>query len=274
MNNPIVIYHANCDDGFGAAYAVWKKFGNDAEFFPGKFNEAPPTVQGREVLLVDFSYPRPIMENLVSQAKRVTILDHHQTAQKNLQSLLDQGLIHGHFDMQRSGATMAWDYFHPQIPRPLLIEYIQDRDLWHLALPDTHAVSMALRSYPQQFELWNEFMNGVEQLIEEGRPIYRYFLRELEYFKTQARTAIIGGVEVPVVNASKGYSSDLAGILAEGKPFACVYADGPKYRSFSLRSREGGMNVAHIAEQYGGGGHPRASGFRLPLELVLDVPLP
>lgn len=271
---PLVIYHGNCDDGFGAAYAAWKRFGDHATFFPGKFEESPPEATGRQVFLVDFSYSAPVTRELAAQAREVIILDHHQTARKNLQPLLDQGIIGGEFDMTRSGATLAWDYFHPDIPRPPLIDYIQDRDIWQLALPHTHAVSMALRSYPQEFGIWEELMHDVDRLIREGEPILRYFQRELEIFKNLARRAVIGGVDVPFVNAPRAFASDLGGALAEGEPFACVYSDGPKGRGFSLRSREGGLNVAEIAEQYGGGGHPRAAGFRQPLEPLVHIPLP
>ncbi len=36
---PLVIYHANCADGFGAAFAAWLKFGDEAEYVPFKYGE-------------------------------------------------------------------------------------------------------------------------------------------------------------------------------------------------------------------------------------------
>ena len=32
----VVIYHADCTDGFGAAYSAWKQLGNRAEYYPCK----------------------------------------------------------------------------------------------------------------------------------------------------------------------------------------------------------------------------------------------
>ncbi len=271
MSKPLVIYHANCPDGFGGAYAAWKVFADKAEYHPGKFGEAPPSCVDRTVILIDFSYSAELLVEIAASAQNVIILDHHQTAEKNLTPLLAQQVIQGEFDMNRSGAVMAWHYFHPGQAVPPLLEYIQDRDLWRLALEDTHAVNMALRGYPMEFTVWDKLMADVPKLVTEGRPIYRYFLQELESFKKQARRAIIGGVEVPFVNAPKGYASDLAGELAENQPFACVYYDSATARNYSLRAREGGMNVAEIAEQYGGGGHARASGFRQELPWVSKV---
>ena len=36
---PLIIYHDNCADGFGAAWAAYKKFGADgAEYLPMNYN--------------------------------------------------------------------------------------------------------------------------------------------------------------------------------------------------------------------------------------------
>ena len=37
---PLIIYHDNCADGFGAAWAAYKKFGADgAEYLPMNYND-------------------------------------------------------------------------------------------------------------------------------------------------------------------------------------------------------------------------------------------
>ena len=52
----VVIYHANCNDGFGAAYGAWKLLGNRAEYFACKHGDAPPDVKGKRVVILDFSF--------------------------------------------------------------------------------------------------------------------------------------------------------------------------------------------------------------------------
>src|SRR3989344_3757446 len=37
-----VLYHGGCPDGFGGAYAAWKKFGNMAEYIPLKHGKPAP----------------------------------------------------------------------------------------------------------------------------------------------------------------------------------------------------------------------------------------
>lgn len=51
---PIVIYHANCTDGFGAAFAAWLKLGNEAEStrsWAGSRNPSPPLVSSLNYFL-------------------------------------------------------------------------------------------------------------------------------------------------------------------------------------------------------------------------------
>jgi oligoribonuclease NrnB/cAMP/cGMP phosphodiesterase (DHH superfamily) len=263
MSSPLVIYHAHCDDGFGAAYAAWQHFGDQAEYYPASHGSQPPSAQGRVVYLLDFSYKRAVLTQLIAEAKTVIILDHHQTAQEDLMPLLTTGQLSGEFDLSRSGAIMAWHYFHPDTPPPPLLQHVQDVDLWQFNLPGSKEISLCLRSHPHQFELWQQFMFQTEQLQAEGAIIARFFQRKVQELTRHAVRSSIAGYEVPVCNAPHLFVSDLAHELSKGEPFAAVYHDTADARSFSLRSqRDGGIDVAKIAEQFGGGGHRHAAGFR------------
>lgn len=260
----LIIYHGHCDDGFGAAYAAWKQFGDTAEYYPALHGNEPPSAQGRTVYILDFSYPRPVLERLAADAAEVIILDHHQTAQQNLMPLLTAGVISGQFDMTRSGAMMAWHYFHPSQPAPPLLQHIQDVDLWQFALAGSKEISLCLRSHEPSFELWDQLMFQTERMREEGRIISRFFQLKVQELTQHATRADIAGYNVPVCNAPHLFSSDLANVLSVGEAFAAVYHDTSEARNFSLRSqREGGIDVAKIAEQFGGGGHRHAAGFRV-----------
>ncbi|NJL12015.1 MAG: hypothetical protein HC913_02740 [Microscillaceae bacterium] len=115
-----VLYHAQCPDGFGAAWAIWKKMGNKPEYIPVNHHQPPPALAARStVYLVDFCYPLAITQQLAAQAQKMLILDHHQSAEADLQKLDRAAFPHVevHFDMQKSGAVLAWEYFH-QCPAP------------------------------------------------------------------------------------------------------------------------------------------------------------
>lgn len=274
MANPLIIYHANCADGFGAAYAAYYHFCFEnecqCEFVAASHGEAPPEVSGREVYLLDFSYKRAVLKALCEQAKQVVVIDHHISAAEDLQGL-DQECpnLSLHLDMDKSGAVLAWEYFHdPNVPRLLL--HVQDQDLWRFKLPYTKEINAALMAYPFDFKLWNTFAEddaSVQALVLEGETIGRYRAKLIAAYKKRARMAEVAGFKVPVVNCPPELSSELLGELAEQHPFAAGYHDKDNRRAWSLRSRgDSGADVAKIAAQFGGGGHRNAAGFatRLP----------
>jgi oligoribonuclease NrnB/cAMP/cGMP phosphodiesterase (DHH superfamily) len=173
--------------------------------------------------------------------------------------------------MQRSGAGLAWDFFHPGERRPKWIDYLEDRDLWRRQLSGTDEFTIALRSYPQDMDIWRAlFHHGVERLIDEGHAIQRYYRQRVDELKKNAFTRTIAGYAVPVCNAFYAFASEVAGELAEGERFAACYFEHAHGTTFSLRSRDGGMDVSEIAKQFGGGGHKHAAGFKI----APDAPWP
>ncbi len=278
-NKPLCIYHGACDDGFAAAWAVRRALGDDVEFYPGVYQKEPPDVAGRHVMLVDFSYKRPVLEQMASTALSVLILDHHKTAAEDLADLKEAPQIFtyrdmirtpaalglfGQFDMNRSGAAMAWDYFHAGAERLTFIQYVQDRDLWRKQLPHGDEFTIALRSYPQKFETWDWLIErGAEALIAEGHSLQRYYRLRIEEFKQSAYIATIAGIPVWITNAPYFAASEAAGELAERPEgaFGVAYFEVERGRfQYSLRSR-GGFDVSEIAKKFGGGGHKAAAGF-------------
>ena len=149
----LCIYHRGCADGFGAAWAVHRALRDRVEFHPGVYGTSPPDVAGRTVILVDFSYKRPVMEELCRTAASVLVLDHHRTAAAELDGLDQWAAGQGftatvHIDMDKSGAVLAWERFHPDRPIPRILEHVQDRDLWRFALPGTREILACVFSHP------------------------------------------------------------------------------------------------------------------------------
>jgi len=299
---PLVIYHANCADGFTAAWAVRQAM--DADFHSGVHGEAPPDVAGRDVILVDFSYPRTQLVDMAQVARSILVLDHHKSAEAELRSgavhvgtigqaglkaarivrldnlpdargawlhyeetatVLD-GVVCAFFDMDRSGAGIAWDFFHPGAPRPELIDHVEDRDLWRFALPGTREIQAAVFSYPYEFDVWDLLMETpMETLRAQGVAIERKHHKDVaELVKVAKRQMVIGHYEVPVASLPYTLASDAGHLMAKGQPFAACYYDKDGGRVFSLRSTDQGVDVSEVAALYGGGGHARAAGFTVP----------
>ena len=265
----LCIYHGGCNDGFGSAYLVNHFLGDKVDFHYGIYQKEPPDCTDRDVIIVDFSYKRPVMEEIITHANSVTVLDHHKSAEAELAPLLQSGELKGQFDMDRSGVAMTWDWFcsTPEA-LPWLFAYIQDRDLWRKRLPNCDEIIMALRSYPQKFEVWRSIIDaGKDALLADGIAIHRYYRTIIDDLKRNAIPQNIAGITVPVVNSPYHFASELAGELAEGEPFAACYWNHAYGTTYSLRSRDDGHDVSAIAAQYGGGGHRNAAGFKV------DAPL-
>lgn len=292
---PLCIYHSPCADGFGAAWAVRHLLKGDVDFHPGSYGDPPPDVKGRDVIIVDFSYKKDVLHSLlvsgdVNQAMSILILDHHKSAKEDLAGLKSPLFHRGYvpnewrmeweqqsewpvravFDMQRSGAGLAWDFFSGGKRRPPLLDHIEDRDLWLFRLQGTREIQAAVFSYPYKFEVWDTLMaTDPQKLFDEGVALERKHFKDIsELLKQSTRMMKIGGVFVPVANLPYTMSSDAGHMLLQQRPdapFAACYFDTAKGRTFSLRSDDARTDVSYVAAEYGGGGHRNAAGFKMPI---------
>jgi uncharacterized protein len=250
----IVLYHAECSDGFGGAWAIWKKFPS-ARFLPVKHGHPPPSdLKDCRVVIVDFSYARAILEAMASETKELLVLDHHITAQRIL-----EGFPNAYFDQTKSGAVLSWEWAHGTAA-PWLLQYIQDKDLWTWALPGSREINAALASYPFDFSVWDGFTQST--LEQEGRAILRYEQELVGRLAAQAMMVEFQGVAVPAVQSAI-LTSQIGERLSPHYPFCLIWHDRDGRRYFSMRSGPDGTDVGTIAASFGGGGH--TAGFSVPL---------
>lgn len=267
-----VLYHADCLDGYGAALAAWMLLDGDVRYVPVKYGQPPPEVDlGECITIVDFSYPKDQLIQLVQRCGHVTVLDHHESAARELEPLIGQRGFHIRFDMEQCGATLSWEHFHPNKPTPTLFKYLRDRDLWKFELMYTREVIAGLSSYPREWVMWMAYLHDIDPLIRDGAAIVRAERQMIEAQLKNHTWAQIGGFYVPVVNATV-LLSETAHALGEmypNSPFAAYYHDlTDGMIRWGLRGN-GNITVNRIAEQYGGGGHPNAAGFTAPHGRIL-----
>ncbi len=267
----LVIYHHPCLDGFTSAWVVKQALGNTAEYVPGNYgnDESLPDVDNREVYLVDFVYPKAVMFELAQRASKVIVLDHHKTAEEDLKELFNIGMIEGVFDMDRSGAMIAWDHFFPNRDAPDFVKYVQDRDIWTRELPYCDEINLAMFAYEYTFDNWDTIsVTPIDHLRDDGIAIHRKHMKDVRELTKQVQYMTICGFEnVPTVNANYFYGNDLCNLLSETCPFAAYYwINSEGEYVFGMRScmkNEDAVDVSIIAKSYGGGGHANASGFRI-----------
>lgn len=287
----LCIYHGSCDDGFGAAWAVWGRW-PQCEFIPGYYGKPLPDVTGMDVLFVDFSAPFDVISKMSFKARSLVIIDHHKTAESDLRRLPQfDGTMVGldlafkinwtqntpevavWFDMHQSGATMAWQFVtgtnRQDDPCPTMLSYIEDRDLWQFAYGDrTRRFSAALRTYPMDFKVWDGIAEDPDKLLAEGEIVLRAHQANLKKIISEAYETRVGGYDVPVVNAPYHYASDAAHELLAAYPdapfAACWFRRADGKIQWSLRSEDHREDVSVVAKAMGGGGHRNAAGFEQP----------
>lgn len=299
----LIIYHQACTDGVVAAWAVWR-FQEDkslVELHGAKHGDAPPDVKDKHVVIVDFCYPRATLIEMASRVASLTVLDHHKTAKADLD--LDSLIVAQDpnfrnavkleiiFDMDRSGAGIAWDWAarkeHEthQITsscviesRPWLVNYVEDRDLWRHKLPHTKAISAFLNTIDisdpiKAFERFEQIYDHPANFLTYaglGEMLLERDTKELARHLKWAYETDLAGHKVLAVNATI-LNSELANKLSEGRAFGVAWSmteDG-RYR-YSLRST-GGFDTTEVAKLWGGGGHAAASGFSSDYLLCVKV---
>lgn len=281
IKDTIIIYHAQCSDGFGAAYAAWKKFGDNASYIPMKTQvEVDDSLTNKTIYVVDYSLPKAIQEKLQEQGCTVTVIDHHKTAEADV-TAFPQNI----FDQSHSGAVLTWQYFHHDAPVPELLLQVEDHDLWKFEVADNMPFNAALRQYPFEFAVWDELITKLkdtdfrEAFVAQGTTIVEFeekLINGLLEYKERVR---FEGNEVWALNVSRTYRSILGHKLAElnkdtDQPeLGIIYYRNQGAVHISLRSN-GEIDVSEIAEKYGGGGHKNAASIRvdsftdLPFEFI------
>lgn len=265
----VILYHGKCPDGFAAAYAAWKKFGNNASYIPVDHGDAPPEgLGGREVYLVDFCYETAEqMKALAEAAGRLVVLDHHESTKAFTESVPEHV-----YDKARSGATIAWSYFHPEAAIPNLMKYLEDGDLYHYALPETRDIFSYLLVLPFEFSAWDELMLGLENdsqrasILKKAKAYTEFFEALANSSVERAKKVRFEGYEVYFVATHPNITmKSYVGheLYTKLPPFSLIVTAHPNGFGVSIRG-DNTVDVSKIAEKYGGGGHPGSAGFFVP----------
>jgi len=263
-----VIYHANCTDGFGAAYSAWKLLGNRTEYYACKHGTPPPDVKGKNVVILDFSFNNTTTKKMIEEANSLLVIDHHKSAMVELHDISNT-----HFDMTKSGAMLAWEWFHPGKEPPKFIRYIQDRDLWKWELDYSKEFSAAFDMVPFEFEEFEKFEDDsvFDDAVKRGSYILAYSKTVIKKVCEKAVERRFKGMKVMVVNSSH-WMSEIGSRLAPDCDFAMIwyYDHEDRINKISLRAFHDAVDVSEIAKGFGGGGHKKAAGFQISGELCVD----
>ncbi len=279
--NPLVIYHGhNCPDGFASALAAWLFYEGRAEFLGldhGNVRSVAdlPVLDGRAVYILDFSFSADILRGIEERAAKLVLLDHHKSAAEQLTGFACRcGVVH--FDMNKSGSRLAWEFFQPQKPLPDLVRFIEDRDIWTWQYTESAGFLAALDMEPFDFAHWAAMAafnaEQVSAFMARGQAMDEKFNKLAADIADSAQAISFNGEHGLMVNAPGVFHSVVGDMLSRKcGSFAlmwCVSKEG--IVKAGLRSQRDFDCIA-LARSMGGGGHAQACGFKMAKERLPEL---
>jgi len=269
MKDTVVLYHNNCSDGFGGAWAAREKFGKSADYIGVIHHESPPMgLNGKDVYIIDFSYPEETTNRLLEEAKSLTLIDHHITSKGITESVPNHV-----FDNDRSGATLAWQYFFPEKEVPAYLKYVEDIDLWKFNLPRSEDFLAFSATVPFDFDKLDSVVADFEDekkrnaFLDRGKNLLEYQNRLIEELINTGQEVTFDGHSAIVVNSPILPSQTGNMIVKRGYEIGIIWSYSNDVIRVSLRSdKDSNVDVGDIAKKYGGGGHKSSAGFVLDSE--------
>ena len=289
-------YHANCIDGLASAWLV-KKHYPQARLIGMDYKNPPSEYPTGLVFMVDYTVAnKHQMEDLIEHSDRFIHLDHHLGVQDlilELKELYPTDRYQAIFDLEQSGAGLTWSYFYPGQSKPCLIQLVEDRDLFTLQYPSTNGFHSGIRYYGYNdsdlgfnLEVFDKCLNNAvffNQVIRTGTGLLK--INHDRHLRQIQSTYQVIEVDVPrTINPSGQLcipftqvvqpedSTDQTQLMIQknlflihqSMPLVAAFYDDPDDDALKVRlTTFEPYDILPIAKYYGGGGHPRASGFHL-----------
>jgi nanoRNase/pAp phosphatase (c-di-AMP/oligoRNAs hydrolase) len=173
------------------------------------------------------------------------------------------------FALDHSGAMLAWKYFHPDKAVPKLVRYVEDGDLWTKKMKNTPAVYAYMNLFDFSFRNFNKLAREFDKKtlekkhIKVGKLLLTYEKKLIAKIVSLAAVPVeFFGIRALAVN-SPVFASEIGEVLYNKKPpLAIIWYEREGQLKISLRSN-GKVDVAKLAEKFGGGGHKAAAAFTI-----------
>lgn len=272
--NTAIIYHQikpdiDCPDGIAGAWVCKQKY-PDADLIGASYGN-PPAAEISEydrIVIVDFSFERSLLQKWATGSE-LLVIDHHKTAMQQL-----EGFASAVFDMNESGATLAWKTLFPSRQMPAFLAYVRDRDLWNFELAHSEEIHEVMSYMGRKFHQL-DFLAQLSQdelvrlLAPLGAKLLEPKRKRITELASTAHKNMIHGWDVMAIEIPEDEArlvSDICSAVYKQNPdrWVAAYCWNSKNQEWDLsfRSDKNGMNfdVSEIAKRFGGGGHRNAAG--------------
>lgn len=304
-NKRVLITHGSkCNDGLGVISVV-AKYCNERNLPLNKvlsldhknvdFDMVITESIDSVVYIGDFSFSKEQMKTLKEVAKMVVVVDHHDSAMKEL--IEEENAF---IDKAHSGAVLAHLFFNIGEPIPLILELIEDRDLYTFLYGDiTNAVMHAILDCGFQYIL-NYLWDTHDVSLQVRKDCSTYYVKDM--IRYEPRKILTGYandflhiVEKERIKNENDAKAAIPYLFADNCVFGLNYTSSPSdvlniasrenkcgafsYKfitihyensehvkksfdaiDFSFRSYSDKIPINGFCELLGGGGHPQSAG--------------
>ena len=273
-----VCYYHNDMDGICSAAIVNLKYNGKVTLIPIQYGGELSIIED-EMIIVDFSFPPKIMAYILERCNKLIWIDHHKSAKINNSVMWHCKNVLGYRDTKKSGALLTWDWFFPCEKPPLIVEHVNDYDLWFKLMKGTDELheGLSLVAEDPRNILWLkllvndiDYMAYYNDLLEKGETLLAAKRKRVEFLVSNADLVDFEGFRTMIINSPTDISAIGEYIYKEKKiPIALIYNIKHGQVNMSLRSNI--IDVGKIAEKYKGGGHKLASAFSVDLNFLVKL---
>jgi len=282
----IVLFHYPCNDGLASGWIAndyHQKQNAKIEIYPIQHGDIIDLGRliNKRVIFCDYAPSKEILDEIEKITIKITILDHHISSQK---ALLDKS--YAIYDMNKSGAELAWEYFFPDIIMPDFIQMIQDRDIWTWNVQHSREFTSGFTTvvsgiepydFAELFELFDDlsdYPNKIIFYIELGNVINKSIINKCKYLAKEHLTKInyYKNYNICIVNCPTDLVSDLGNIISSSDniDFAVLWRYNHPNEEYYVNLRSNNkVDVSLIAEEFYGGGHKNAAGFTTKVNPII-----
>lgn len=272
----LVLFHEDLD-GNSAASVVYSTNRN-CKLVEMDYSKSVPfnlIKKNEEVVIVDFSLQKPEdWETLRKITPYATWIDHHESAIKNSPDWTKE--LPGLRDTKACGAMLTWRYYYPIADPPEALVLIDLWDRWaHNENPKVLNFAAGMEAenmYPNNEKLWGSLLPTwnlysnidaplIKQIQDNGEIIRKYEIQKnMKRVGKLAYEVEFEGHNCIAINVALTGRKVFESLDKKYDIYICHYYDSRQH-TVSLYSGKL-KKVNDIAEKYGGGGHPGASGFQ------------
>lgn len=233
------------------------------------------------VYIVDFCFDDDLMEMFIYKLHEDNFvwIDHHSTAIQRMKNYK----LNGVQDTRYSATMLCWVYANGDAQIPRVVKYIDTFDCWknqdqihwnNLIIPFKYALESKVIDLNDANNIWNDLLekDDAEVLVKlamEGTIIKQYVeWKHLEDAKRNAYVCQFEGYRALCINKIGSGSLSLDATFDPTEhDIMLTYAINAKGKvSVGLYTPKKDIHVGKIAQKYGGGGHPGASGFSIDVK--------